>query len=116
MSGWEPVEATTYEYDDYGRLVGSVTEREPEWSREDVEALIALMEAKRVGPHGHPMDEAVSRDGDPSNPDRKWDWVVPLPTVDFPQQALDREKKRYSKSYPDAEVEALRWRVEKRER
>lgn len=97
-------------------MIGSVTERESEWSRSDVESLIAFMESQRVGPHGHPMDEAVSPDGDPSNRDRKWDWHVPLPTMDFAQAALDRAKDGYKKSYPDADLGALRWRVEKRER
>lgn len=116
LSGWEPAVATTYEYDDAGRLIGSVVEREPEWSREDVEAMVALMESKRIGPHGHPMDEAVSRDGDPSNPDRKWDYVVPLPTVDFAQRALDVTKQKYQKQYPDADLGSLLWKVEKRDR
>lgn len=116
MSGWEPVTVTRYEYDDAGRLEASVTEREPEWSRADVESLIAFREAQRVGPHGHEMSVAVDPLGDPSNPAREWDWVVPLPVKDFAQEALDREKKRYSDTYPDADMGALRWRVEKRQR
>lgn len=97
------------------RLSGSVTEQEPEFSREDVEAFIALLEAKRVGPHGHPMSEAVSPLGDPSNPAREWDWNVPLPVKDFAQDALDRAKKRYKDQYPDADLGALRWLVEKQD-
>lgn len=114
MSGWEPTSVTRYEYED-GVLVGSVTEREPEWSRTDVESLIALLEAQRVGAHGHPMDEATSRDGDPSNPERKWDWHVPLPTKDFAQEALDLRKKQYREAYPDADLSSMLWRVEKRD-
>lgn len=97
-------------------LVGSVTEREPEWSRADVEALIALLEAQRVGAHGYPVSEAVSPLGDPSNPDREWDWVVPLPTKDFAQAELDRVRNQYRESYPDADLSSLLWRVEKRTR
>lgn len=105
---------TRYEYDDAGRLVGSWVEREPEWSRADVEALVALLESRRVGAHGFALSEATSRDGDPSNPEREWDWHVPLPTFDFAQAALDREKKRYLEAYPDADFDAMLWRVEKR--
>ena len=115
MSGWEPVEVTRYEYDGDGRVVGSVTTREPEWCRADVEALLAFIESGRVGPHGHPLSEAMSRDGDPSNPDATIRWHVPLPSIDFAQQALDREKRAYAKKYPDADMNALRWRVEKQE-
>lgn len=115
LSGWEPREVTTHEYQD-GVLVGSVTERDPEFSRTDVEALIAYLETKRVGPHGHPMSEAVSPSGDPSNPAREWDWHVPLPTLDFAQAELDRVKKQYKDQYPDADTGALLWRVEKRAR
>ena len=112
MAGWEPVVVTRYEYED-GLLVGSVTEQEPEWRRPDVEALIAHAESKRVGPHGHPMDVALSPDGDPSNPDRKWDWFVPLPPLDFAQAELDRVTKGYAEKYPDANMNALRFRVER---
>lgn len=115
LSGWEPIEVTRYEYED-GLLVGAVTEREPEFSRVDVEAFVALLESKRVGPHGHPMSEAVSPLGDPSNPAREWDWRVPLPVKDFAQDALDREKKRYKEAYPDADLGSLMWLVEKQER
>lgn len=95
------------------RLVGSVTERDPEFSRVDVEALLAYTESQRVGQHGHPMSEAISPLGDPSNPDREWDWHVPLPVKDFAQDELDRVKKRYKDAYPDADLGSLLWRVEK---
>lgn len=116
LSGWEPVSVTRYEYDDAGRLVGTWTERESEFSRTDVEALIAFIEKGRVGPHGHPMSEATAREGDPSNHDREWDWFVDLPEVDFAQRALDQAKATYRQDFPDADMGALLWRVEKRER
>ena len=106
---------TRYEHED-GMLVGSVTEREPEWSRTDVEALVAYLETQRVGSHGYPMVEAISPDGDPSNPERKWDWEVPLPVLDFAQAELDKVTKDYAKRYPDADMRALRFRVQKRPR
>lgn len=113
MSGWEPKRFTRYEYED-GVLVGSVTEQEPEYSRIDVEALIALVESQRVGPHGYPMNEAMSPAGDPSNPDREWDWDVGLPSIDFAQAAVDRAIDQYRTAYPDADMSSLKWAVKKR--
>ena len=34
FDGWEPVEVAEHEYDDSGRLVRTVTRREPEWDDE----------------------------------------------------------------------------------
>ena len=116
MSGWEPVEVTRYEYDDAGRMVASWTEREAEFSREDVEAMLAFQEMQRVGPHGHPMSEATSPEGDPSNRDRKFTWVVPPPDLDFAQDALEKAIDKFKKTYPDANPNAYKFRVEKRER
>ncbi len=113
LSGWEPRSVTRYEYEE-GVLVGSVTEREPEFSRIDVEALLAYIESQRVGPHGHPMSEALSRAGDPQNHDREWDWVVDLPVVDFAQAALDREKLAYRTAHPNADMGSLKWAVTRR--
>lgn len=105
---------TRYEYDG-DRLVGSVTEREPEWSRSDVEALDALRQARAsIGAHGFPMDEALSPDGDPSSWDSTYEWVAMPPVVDHAQAALDRSITAYRKKYPDADMGALRWRLEKR--
>lgn len=95
-------------------LVGSVTEREQEWARSDVESLIAFMQSKQVGPHGFPMDIATSPLGDPSNPDREWEWHVPLPSLDYPSRELAKAQKKYSDAYPDADLSALLWRVERR--
>ena len=116
LSGWEPVAVTRYEYDEAGRLAGSWVEREPEFSRADVEALIAFIEKGRVGSHGYPMSEATAREGDPSNHDREWDWFVDLPEVDFAQRALDQARESYKQMYPDADMGARLFRVEKRYR
>lgn len=34
LDGWEPVEVAEHEYDDAGRLIRTVTRREPEWDDE----------------------------------------------------------------------------------
>lgn len=97
-------------------MSATLTEREPEWSPTDREALLALLEAQRVGPHGHPMSEAKSPLGNPSHPQREFDWVVPLPELDFAQDALNKRMKAYRDQYPDADMTSLIWRVEKRDR
>lgn len=114
MEGWEPREFTEYEWDG-DRLVGSVTWREPEWSTDDVNALLALREYRRLtGPHGQQMDEAMSPDGDPSNPDAKFRWVAGLPSVDFAQKAINVEQDNYKKKYgDDADMGSMRWSVRK---
>ena len=100
MSGWEPAEVTRYEYDDADRMVGSVTEREPEWSRTDVEALIAYLEVGRVGSHGQPMAEATSPLADPANRDRRWGYEVDVYT-DFAAKAETQFKEAFKRTYGD---------------
>lgn len=116
MSGWEPAEVTRYEYDEDGRLITSITEREPEWCRADVEALIAYIEMGRVGPHGQPMSEATSWEANPSNKDRTIGYEVDVQT-DFAAVALSEFKKAYKKQYgDDADMENLRFIVKKIDR
>lgn len=116
MSGWEPAEVTRYEHDDAGRVVAATTEREPEWSRDDVEALLAFVELGRVSSHGQPMNEATSPKGNPQNPDREWDYEVDVYT-DFAQQALNLEKEAFKRAYgDDADMSTLAWIVRKVER
>lgn len=55
-------------YDENGRLTQVYVEREPEWTPDQV-ALVLGVEAYEalIGPHGQPMDEAMSVESDPSN-------------------------------------------------
>lgn len=92
-----------------------MTTREPEWSRIDVEAMLAFIESRRVGAHGHPLDEAMSPDADPSSWDAKYRYVVPSPQRDFAQQALNDAQEAMRKRFPDADMTALKWRVERQE-
>ncbi len=113
LSGWEPAEVTRYEYDDEGRLSAAITEREPEWCRADVEALIAFVEMGRVGPHGQPMSEATSRLADPSNPDAEWRYVVEVWT-DFAAKAKSEFIRDYKSKYgDDANMDELGFIVKK---
>lgn len=109
--GVEPAEITECEYDD-GRLVRAVTRREPEWSAVDRESVLAVLERRRmIGPHGHPIDEAMSPDADPSSWDAKYKYVVLPPRRDYAQKALTDEQEAYRKKYPDADMSSLKWSV-----
>lgn len=61
------------------------------------------------------MSEATSPLADPSNREREYEYVVPLPQLDFAQDALNRRKKAYRDQYPDEDLSALLWRVERRD-
>lgn len=60
-AGWEPAEVTTYEYDDAGRLVRSMTVREAEWGELDRAAAMSLMDYEASVCHGckQPLADAT---------------------------------------------------------
>lgn len=96
----------TVTYDAAGGVV-SVAVPEPRFTRAEVDV---LLEARRLeqeprGAHGFPLREAT----DPANQYRA---VVPLPTLDFYQAAMNKAKDDYRKRWPDADMSALLWRVE----
>jgi hypothetical protein len=103
LSGWEPAEVTTYEYDG-DRLVSSVTVREAEWSSGDVAALIAARRRANVkrSPTGYTVAEAT----DPANRDaffvkRNADGV-PTPKRDYSVHALTRAQEDFYRAFPAA--------------
>jgi hypothetical protein len=70
MDGREPEEVTEYEYDEGGRMVRSVTVREPLYTEQDRAELIALA-AYRAGLCplcGRPLDVCTSEEGAPGAP------------------------------------------------
>ncbi len=94
-------------------MTAAIEEREPEWSRSDVEALLAIIEMQRVGPHGQPMVEATSPLASPLNKDREWRYEVDVYT-DFAAQELEKAKEAYKREYgDDADMSALNWVVRK---
>jgi hypothetical protein len=114
---WEPAEVTTFEYDDDGRLIRSVTVREAEFSPEDVALLIASRRSERVkrSPTGYTIAEAT----DPENADafyvRRNEKGVPLPKRDYSMIPLLRAQDDYYKQFPDAKGDSSYvWTVEKR--
>lgn len=48
LEGWEPRTVTEYEYDQAGRLVRSVTTREPEWDDEQRAVMLALHQCRAL--------------------------------------------------------------------
>lgn len=100
---------TTYEYDGSGRLLRSVTLREPEFSPWDV---AAMLEDRRVaglrrGPHGLLMSEAM-------DPENQFAFEAEGPVTDWAQAKLDEARDAYRKKYPDANMSALHWAVRRR--
>lgn len=63
-------------------------------------------EAVPRGAHGHPLSEAT----DPANVGR---YEVVGPTEDYAQAALHRAKQAHKAQYPDADLSAFLWRVER---
>lgn len=89
-----------------GEITGWITTREPEFSAADRANLIASVEAEKAprGAHGLPISETT-------DPASQYEWEIPLPTLDFAQAKLDAAVAAYKKQYPDADTNALLWRV-----
>lgn len=117
LRGWEPATVTTFIYEG-DRLVRAVTVAEPEFSDDDLALLRGHLVDERVprGDHGFPLSEAMSPDADPSRLDGKYRFVAGLPSTDFAAQALAQAQDEYRKTYPDADLSALRWGVKRVER
>lgn len=111
LSGWEPAEVTTYEYDG-DLLVRSVTVREPEWSPDEVVNQLAAVRLEAdMGSHGVSMSEAT----DPAFAGK---WLInEHPKVDLVKLEIGRQRARYYKEYPSAKDDeaAHIWYVKGRE-
>jgi hypothetical protein len=57
------------------------------------------------------MSEATSPQADPNRPGGWYYSTDAVPVVDFAQQAIDRDRDRYSKANPDADTAGHVWRV-----
>lgn len=115
LMGWEPAEVTTCEYDEGGRLVRSVTVREPEYDLSDLASLLrnrADALAPRGG-HGHLLSEAMNPNADRSSWDAKYRYVAVGPRKDHAQAAIDAARREMEAKYPDADMSALHWAVER---
>jgi len=104
--GWEPV--TTFEYNDEGRLVSSVSE--PEFDKEQYEYFAALHEHEAsIGDHGQPLEEAMSPLADPFNPDGTHTYVA-RPIRDWADAAIEEEQAKPQWSGENFS-RARKWRV-----
>lgn len=96
LSGWEPAEVTTFEYDG-DRLVRTVTVREPEF--DDVERARLLgsrLHEASIGAHGIPMSEAT-------DPATRGKWLVnEAPKVDYVKLAIGKQQDHYYTQHPSA--------------
>lgn len=103
LHGWSPAEVTV---DAAGEVV-SVTVAEPRFNRHDVAVLLASRRAEKEprGSHGHLLSETT-------DPAHQYKWKVPLPVTDFAQEKLTRAQDAYKKTYPEADMSALLWRVD----
>lgn len=113
MAGWEPAEHTTYQWE-HGRIVSSVTVREPEWNTGDVAALIAARRranVRRVAT-GYTFAEATDPSNDGKFYVRRNAHGVPLPKRDFSAGPLKRAQDEYFSAYPQAKNDpSLVWEV-----
>lgn len=65
--GWSAEERTRFIYDDSGRVVQAITTQESEFDAEQLALLRAAVEWREsLGPHGHPIEEAMSPLADPT--------------------------------------------------
>lgn len=105
LHGWAP-RTVTVGAD--GRVL-SVTVAEPRFTRREVAALLASRRAEKVprGRHGLPLSETTDKANE-------YAYEVPLPTTDFAARALASAQAKYRKDWPDAQHEALLWRVQEK--
>jgi hypothetical protein len=110
--GWEPKEFTCHVYED-GVLVGSVTEREPEFDADQRALLLAHMALERdKGSHGQPMSEATSSLADPSMRGKKGGWhyeANQIPRTDWAAKAVGAAQEAFYKKYPDSPRHGHLW-------
>lgn len=117
MWGWEPRETHTHEYDDAGRLVRTVVEREPEWDGESYALMAALAEVEHTACSGcgEPLEESMSPDADPDNREGTHRYEVGAPYRCFACDARERKVREFADAGGQV-TQALRWPVTRVER
>lgn len=108
LKGWEPTEVTDV-YED-GKLVRrTVTRREPEFTRVEVDKLIASAELEAdMNPYGIPYADATARENEHAFE------ADPIPTIDFSAKAIGDAQDAYYKQWPDVSTHGHLWRVKKK--
>ena len=94
MWGWEPEEIHVEDVDADGRKVVRVV-REPEFDAEQQAMFAGLLEYEALlGPHGLPVDETTSPDGDPDNPNASYHYEAKV-LRDWAQTAIEEREKDF---------------------
>lgn len=92
----------------------TVVQQETEWPPDQVDALLGYLAYKAdLGPHGQPLSESMSPDGDAQNWNSKWFYEVGMPAVDHADKAVAEARKKYLKANPDADLSYVRFPVKK---
>lgn len=87
-------------YDDSGRVVRTVVEREPQFDAEQRELLAALVDYEStVNEYGIPVDEATSVEADPGNPKGTYTYKART-RIDWSAMAAHDVMKPYEKNDP----------------
>lgn len=115
---------TTYDYDDQGRMVRSVTVREPEWTPDEVSVLIASKHLEMRDSTGHLIVEATDLLANPARKDWTHRYVAGVPYPDgtrgpvtnWAEKAAADARKRWREIYPDEDMSGLHWPVERIDR
>lgn len=99
----------------------SVTTREPEWRREDLDLALGALALDRepVGPHGHPLNESTSPEADSNNRQGRYFYQGAHggePIVDHAEIERQRLIAAYKAKHPGADLSALTFIVERVER
>lgn len=88
--------------------------REPEFSRHDVNLLLALAQVEAgIGQYGEVIAEAMSPDADPASNDAKYRFVAVGPRVNYAEAAVQRAQAEYDKKYKDSPRYGHKWAVRK---
>ena len=107
LYGWEPVESREYEYDDQGRLVRVVIVREPEWSVEQVDYLLASREIEMEPKNslGTPLSVLMAAEN-------QFRFTAPQgPSTDWQEAALGRAQDLYYEANKNVPRHGHHWRA-----
>lgn len=94
LTGWAPVNTHHHEYVE-GVLVRTVVETEPEFDEQQYELAVALdLYEGTLNELGIPLDEAMSPDADPDNPNGSYRYVAAQPSRDWSIYAVEMEQRK----------------------
>jgi hypothetical protein len=106
LEGWTPKQVTTYEHDDEGRLIKSVTVAESEWDDRERSWMLALQhyELTLCRRCNTPLAESTDPNHDPDNPDAEYHYLADGPDECHACKVLLRADKQWSEYRKDDSV------------